>query len=141
MISVCPSCRKKNRIPAANIMDSVRCGSCKVEIPPPSEPIEADAALFDEVIHGAKVPVLVDFWAGWCGPCAIMAPYVKQAAKKSAGKALVLKVNTEDHPDLAARYRVQAIPNFVIIRDGRVTRQRAGVASPEQILSWLDEAA
>ncbi|MCC6131607.1 MAG: thiol reductase thioredoxin [Acidobacteria bacterium] len=138
MISLCPSCNKKNRIPAANLLDRVICGSCKAEIPPPSEPIEADPALFEEVIKEAKVPVLVDFWAGWCGPCVMVAPFVRDAAKKAAGRAIVLKVNTEDHPDLAVRFRVQSIPNFVVFRNGIVRRQKAGLASPEQILSWLE---
>ncbi len=139
MIVNCPSCQKKNRIPAQNLFDRVRCGSCKVEIPVPSEPIDVDGEALEDAIQNVSVPILVDFWAGWCGPCIMVHPFVKEAAARLAGKALVLKVNTEEHPAVAQKFRIQAIPNFLVLRDGRIWRQRAGVASTEQIISWVED--
>jgi len=103
-----------------------------------SEPIEADTRSFDEIITGAKVPVLVDFWAAWCGPCRMAAPEVQQLAREMSGQALVLKVDTEAHPDLAARFRVQSIPNFMVFRGGRAVYQRAGVAPRFEMRRWLE---
>src|ERR1051325_9978552 len=114
MVRPCPSCGKKNRIPTAHLTHDVRCGACKTTIPAIAEPIDADPELFDDVIQHARTPVLIDFWAEWCGPCRMAAPEVKHAASDLAGRALVLKVDTEKYPQLAARYNVTGIPNFVV---------------------------
>jgi len=137
MIRVCPSCHQKNRVAAAHAVSLTRCGRCRTELPPPSEPIEADTALLDEVVSEAPVPVLVDFWAGWCAPCRRAAPEVARAASETAGRAIVLKVDTEAHPDLASRYRVQSIPNFVVLSGGRVVVQQPGLVSSAQLVAWL----
>src|SRR5215471_7737165 len=102
VIRTCPHCGQKNRIPANHLADTGRCGSCKNPLPPINEPIAADTQLFDEIIQNARVPVLVDFWAEWCGPCHMAAPEVKRVAQEMSGRAAVLKVDTERHPDIAA---------------------------------------
>ena len=140
MIRVCPSCHQKNRVPVAHAMDTARCGQCKTALPPIAEPIDATPELFDEILRDAKVPALVDFWAEWCGPCRRAAPEVRKTAEVMAGRAFVLKVNTEAHPDLARRYNVQSIPNFVVLKAGHVVRQQPGLVDQSQMVRWLSEA-
>ncbi len=140
MIRTCPACQADNRIPAHHLADRGRCGACKAELPPLAEPLDVDSKTFDEVVSAARVPILVDFWAAWCGPCRMVAPEVKKVAEEMAGKALVLKVNTQRHPELAARFDVRAIPNFVVFRDGKPVAQQAGAVDSKVLRSRLEAA-
>lgn len=136
-IRACPHCGRGNRVPASRLGDRGVCGACKQPLPAAAEPLDVDEPQFDAVLAASKLPVLVDFWAPWCGPCLSCAPEVKAAAQALGGKAIVLKVDTEAHPALASRYAVRSIPNFAVFRDGKLTRQQAGAMGQRQLVQML----
>ena len=141
IIRSCPVCGKPNRVPAKHLADTGRCGACKSPLPPMAGPIEASAEEFDEVVRESKVPVFVDFWAVWCGPCRMAAPHVAQVARDLAGQAVVLKVDTERYPEVAARFNVRGIPNFAVFAHGSLQFQQAGLVDASTMKSWLLRAA
>jgi thioredoxin 2 len=137
MRRVCTECRAINRIPVRHLADTGKCGKCLATLPPHAAPIQINSeGQFDDIVAAARVPVLVDFGAPWCGPCRAVAVEVKKAAHNLAGKALVLEVDTDELGDLAQRYQVQSIPNFALFSGGRLVRQRAGAIDHRQLERW-----
>lgn len=139
VLAACNSCGATNRLKYDALERATKCGKCQAALPFPNEPIEVSGTqLFDAVISNASVPVVVDFWAVWCGPCHMMAPEIDKVAQRTAGKALVLKVDTDANAELSQRYQIRSIPTIAIFQNGREATRAAGVqraANIEQLIA------
>lgn len=136
----CPACGRINRLLYERLGHEFRCGHCKTTLPQPNTPVEIQAAPdFANLISHSAIPVLVDFWAAWCGPCKMVAPELVKVAGAGAGRWLVTKVNTEEVPELAAQFQIQSIPTLVLFRDGREVRRQSGAMPAAAILQFLEQ--
>ena len=135
-LTSCPACGKTNRVPA-QAAGRPRCGSCKAELP---WIVAAGDADFAAVAEQSPVPVLVDFWAAWCGPCRMVSPVLDKLARERPGRIKLVKVDVDKSPGLSRRFDVQAIPTLMVMVDGKVAARQAGAAPAEVLRSWLDGA-
>jgi thioredoxin 2 len=141
VIVACPSCGKKNRLAYDRLGEPGQCGQCKAPIAAPNEPIELHSSVdFDRLVAQSSIPVLVDYWAPWCGPCRMVAPEIKKVAARQAGQALVVKVNTDELSDLGQRFGIRSIPTLAVFGGGKEIARESGARPAEAIEQFIARA-
>ena len=139
VVTACPSCGQKNRLVFPRMSRETRCGKCHAPITPPGEPIEApDAATFEAAVQASDLPVVVDFWAPWCGPCRMVAPELEKVAATHRGRYLVLKVNTDAIPELGERFRIRSIPTMAVFGGGQEVGRTSGARPAVDIGTFIE---
>ena len=134
---VCAHCGATNRVPAARLGDGAKCGTCKESLLS-GHPFELTKTSFDRQILSNDLPLVVDFWAPWCGPCRMMAPAYEQAAERLAPGVRLAKLNTEDEPDIAARFGIRSIPTLIAFKNGREVCRQSGALDVGRLLDWIN---
>lgn len=142
LIVACPSCGQGNRLAYAALAARTRCGRCKTELPAPAGVVEPDSAeVFAALVGQSALPVFVDFWAPWCGPCKMVAPEIERLAQLTAGEAIAAKVNTETLPEVAGRFGIQSIPTFVVFHGGAEAARTSGAMPAPRLREFLRQAS
>ena len=134
---VCPQCDAVNRLAAERLVDAPVCGKCAQALFN-GRPLDVDSAHFTKHVARTDIPVLVDFWAEWCGPCKMMAPHYAQAAQRLEPKVRLLKVDTERSQDLSAQFSIRSIPTLALFRGGREVARQAGAMDAARLVAWVE---
>lgn len=137
MNTVCSACNATNRVPEERLADGAKCGRCGHELFD-GEVINATAATLDQLLQD-DLPIVVDFWAPWCGPCRSFAPIFEDVAQERAGKVRFVKINTEAEPELSARFRIRSIPTIMVFREGKMVDMLNGAMPKAPFDNWLNE--
>jgi thioredoxin 2 len=141
IVVTCSACGQRNRVPLAKAGAHGKCGQCKAALPSPDHPLEVERA--DDlraVIQGSALPVLVDFWAQWCGPCRMVAPELEKVAASTAGRYLIVKVNTDALPELGDRFTIRSIPTMAVFSEGREIGRTSGARPARDIEAFVEHA-
>jgi thioredoxin 2 len=142
IVVTCGQCGQKNRLTYERLVDHVQCARCKAPLSAPGEPIDIESAAdFDRLVSKSALPVVVDYWAPWCGPCRMVAPEIKKVAARQAGRFVVVKVDTDALNDLGERFGIRSIPTLAVFAGGREVGRTAGARPAQDIEAFIEQAA